>query len=179
MDDGVAVLRADAQRNYDRLIHTATTIFEVQGASATLESIAKGAGVGIGTLYRHFPTRRALLEAVYADRVAKLVARVPSLLQKMSPDKALLSWLEMTVDYSLQYGGFSGLLEVASKEKDSPITSAGSQLLTKAQEAGLLRNDVTMVDLLRLINGIVVDIAPEDVKRTNTLVSVIITGLKT
>ncbi len=178
MSNGTANLRADARRNYDRLISAGMASFEKQGATATLEGIAKRAGVGIGTLYRHFPTRRVLLEAVYADKISTLISEASSLLQKTSPDKALLAWLQTLVDYSTQQSGFSGLMELASKESDSPIALAGSTLLVKAQEAGLVRKDIAMTDLLRLMNGIVSDMSPEDSKRTDILVSVVVSGLK-
>jgi len=178
MNDGVSMPRADARRNYERLIQAASAVFEVQGASAALESIAKQAGVGIGTLYRHFPTRKALLEAIYADKVSALVAGVPSLLRKMSPDKAILAWLEMIVDYSAQYAGFSGLIASAAKDNNSPITAVGSRLLAEAQKTNLVRSDVTIVDLLRLLNGIIADITPEDRERTDALAAIIVAGLK-
>lgn len=172
-------LRADARRNYDHLLRTAENIFSAQGASATFESIAKQAGVGIGTLYRHFPTRKMLLEAVYADRIAILVGRASSLLLTNSPDKALVAWLQMTVKYITEYSGFDDLLSLTLEDGASPVVSAGSSLLVKTQKAGLLRKDVTIVDLLRLVNGIVASNAtPGELKRIDGLISGIVAGLK-
>jgi AcrR family transcriptional regulator len=170
-------IRADARRNYDRLIQAAQALFSTQGPSATLEGIAKRADVGIGTLYRHFPTRKLLLEAVFADTVSGLVEKVSSLLKTASPDKALTSWLRLTAECSEKYNGFSDFLALTLNDKDSPIVIAGSRLLTEAQDSGLLRKDITIVDLLQLINGIVVGTTEEDLKRTDRLFSIMIAGL--
>jgi AcrR family transcriptional regulator len=178
MNEDSTILRADAQRNYDRLIKAATAVFSKQGASATLDSISKHAGVGIATLYRNFPTRTALLQAVYADKVAALVSRAATLLPTTSPDKALASWLKMAIEYTTEYGGFNDLMQLMMKDEKSPLAIAGSQLLTKAQEAEILRSDVTILDLLQLVNGIAGDTHAEETERIDKLLSIIMTGLR-
>jgi AcrR family transcriptional regulator len=171
-------IRADAQRNYDRLVEAAHAVFAMQGAQATLDGIAKQAGLGIGTLYRHFPTRKSLLEAVFADKIASLVNKVPSLLQETSADTALTSWLKTTVDYSAKYAGFSDLMGIMTKDENSPLAIAGSKLLSEAQKTGVLRSDITILDLLQLVYGIVGDTSSKELKRTDKLLSIVIAGLK-
>lgn len=172
-------LRADAQHNYDVLLHAAEQIFRQNGASVALESIAKQAGVGIGTLYRHFPNRESLLQAVYATKVTKLVAEASTLLLSTSPDKALSEWLQMIVDLSRRYDGFSGVVKHACSDDASPLAQAGSQLLARAQRIRLIRSDITIADVLRLVNGVTIDMTKEDSKRVDTLIEIIISGLKT
>jgi len=172
-------LRADARHNYDRLLQAAKTIFSSGQSFAPLDSVAKRAGVGIGTLYRHFPSREALLEAVYADKVADLAAKAQSLAAQNTPDKALAAWLRATIEYSKQYGGFNDLMSLAVKDKHSPIAAAGNSLLKKAQKTGLLRNDVTIFDLLQLVQAITVsDVTKDDIRRVDTLLSVVLSGLQ-
>lgn len=171
-------MRADAKRNYDHLLQTAATAFSVDGAAATLEHIAKSAGVGIGTLYRHFPTRRSLLEAVYGDKITSLISGVPDLLRSYAPDKALASWLRSVVDYSQKYGGFSSLVEMMTEEKNSALLSAGSEILQKAQDGGLLRRDISIRDVMQLVNGLMIDSTPEEIERSKKLLDVIISGLR-
>lgn len=178
MNSKPSPMRADAKRNYDHLLETAATAFSVDGAAATLEHIAKSAGVGIGTLYRHFPTRRSLLEAVYADKITSLISGVPALLRSLAPDKALAAWLKSVVEYSQKYGGFSSLVEMMTAEKHSPLLAAGSELLKKAQDGGVLRPDVSIKDIMQLINGLMVDSSPEEIERSKKLLDVIISGLK-
>lgn len=178
MPDNQTRLRADAQRNYNRLLQSARSVFNSLGNAATLENIAKTAGVGIGTLYRHFPTRQALLETIYADKIADLIGKAPRLLTVQPPDQALFSWLKLMADYSVQLGGFNDLMSTALKDKNSPIVAAGSKLLTKAQTTGALRQDISLIDILRLINGIVADTSVQDIERTDRLLSVIMDGLK-
>ncbi len=172
-------MRADARRNYNRLIQAAEAIFSIQGTFTPLEAIAKRAGVGIGTLYRHFPTRKVLLEAVYSNEITDLTTRAHSLLVAKSPDKALSNWLQMTIEYATKYGGFSDLMSLIVEDKDSVLVLAGSSLLKRAQKNGTLRDDVTIFDLLHLINGIVANDNPaSDLQRMNRLLSVIMAGLK-
>ena len=171
-------LRTDARRNYERLLQSAAAIFSVESAFIPLETIAKKAGVGIGTLYRHFPSRKALLEAVYSDKIAELTAQAHTLLQNAAPDKALATWLQTAIEYSAKHGAFNDLLSLTSEDKGSPIVSAGSDLLAKAQKTGTLRDDVTIFDLLQLVNNIATNGDSEaERQRTNRLLSVIMAGL--
>ncbi|HSX06454.1 MAG TPA: helix-turn-helix domain-containing protein [Candidatus Saccharimonadia bacterium] len=172
-----ASLRADAQRNYDLLLHTAEKIFLKNGPAVALESIARQAGVGIGTLYRHFPNRESLIEAVYAPKVLAVITKASSLFNT-SPDKALLEWLRMVVRFSEQYNGFGILVRQASMDAHSQLAQAGSQLLENAQSAQLVRSDIMITDLLRLVNALTSDMTKEEVARVDTLIEVILSGLR-
>lgn len=172
-------LRADARRNYEHLVRAAEAIFSHKGPFTSLEAIAKRAGVGIGTLYRHFPTRKDLLEAVYAEKIAELAARAQSSLQAKSPDKALADWLQTTVEFAAKNSGFADLVSLSTADKQSPLITAGSSLLMQAQKKGTLRKDVTIFDLLQLIGGIVSHgTTTSEIKRGSTLLSVIMSGMR-
>lgn len=175
MHEGTASLRADAQRNYNRLLQAAEKVFLKNGSATTLESIAKQAGVGIGTLYRHFPTRKSLLEAVYAPKITALIDKVPALLQKTTPEEALARWLQLLVDYSVRFGGFSNVIALSLQDSRSPLIAAGAKMLTNAQRAGTVRSDITIIELLRLITNIISEGAP---KETEKLLSIVVAGLK-
>lgn len=173
--DPLLNMRADAQRNYKQLVKTAKNIFNAQGAFIPLETIAKQAGVGIGTLYRHFPTRKSLLEAVYADKIANLIENAQAQINSPLSDDALRNWLEMTVEYAANHDGFNDLMELILKDKNSNLISAGSSLLNNAQKSGKLRSDLTIFDLLHLVNGIIIKGNPQ---KTTKLLSVIMSGLR-
>lgn len=152
--------RADARRNYDKLIEAARAAFTELGAEASLEEIARRADVGIGTLYRHFPTRQELIEAVYVDEVEAL-CRSAEGLDELPPWDALVSWLDGFVSY---VGTKRALAEelMVIVGPDSPmfrvchgaITTAGQPLVTRAQQAGAVRPDVTFLDVIRLVSGV-------------------------
>jgi AcrR family transcriptional regulator len=155
-------MRADAQRNYTRLLEAASGAFVEHGADdVSLEEIARRAGVGIGTLYRHFPTRQALLEAVYTDQVESLSARADELLRAESPGDALADWMRALMKFSstkksmttallATLGTDSELLSACSKQ----IKEAAESLLTRAQQAGAVRTDVDPKDLMRLVHAV-------------------------
>src|SRR5690348_3926943 len=142
-------MRADAQRNYARLLDAASAAFLEHGADdVSLEEIARRAGVGIGTLYRHFPTRQALLEAVYRDQVDLLRARAGELLRAESPGDALADWLRALVKFSsTKHSLVSALLATLGKDSDllsscgQVIRGAAEALLARAQQAGAVRTD--------------------------------------
>src|SRR6476619_663711 len=104
-------LRADAQRNRDLLLSAAVEAFSECGLEATLDAIAKKAGVGIGTLYRHFPTREALVEAAYRTELDKLCDAAPTLLAQLSPERALRAWMDRFVDYMTAKRGMAEALK--------------------------------------------------------------------
>lgn len=176
--DSLPRLRADAKQSYDQLVKAADIIFSSQGSAATLQAIAKKAGVGIGTLYRHFPDRKSLLEVVYVDKLNNLINKAFDALGSKRPDQALEDWLKMIIDYSAAYGGFRDLMLLEVRDKDSQLISAGSALLSKAQNSGLTRSDITTDDLLQLISAITTTAADQDSKRSDTLLSIMIAGLK-
>ena len=180
-------MRADAQRNYARLLEAASGAFAEHGADdVSLEEIARRASVGIGTLYRHFPTRQALLEAVYIDQVESLSARARELLRAESPADALAEWLRARVKFSstkrnmttallATIGTDSELLSSCVKE----IKGAAESLLARAQQAGVVRPDADAKDLIRLVHA--VNIATEktpDPGQADRMLALILDGLR-
>jgi AcrR family transcriptional regulator len=152
--------RADALRNRDRLLGAANTVFSVGGPEASLEAVARTAGVGIGTLYRHFPTREALFEAVYRREVQQLADLAERVKKKRRPFEALRQWLRSIVKFIATKRGMSEALTLAIA-KDSDLVSYSSERLTRAiavllhqaVAAGEIRSDVSAEDLLRAIIG--------------------------
>lgn len=148
--------RADARRNYEALLVAAADAFADSGSSASLEDIARRADVGIGTLYRHFPTRQALFEAVYVHEVEAL-CRSASDVAGLEPWDALVSWLRRFAKY---LGTKRAVVEELAKESEllascrDAVFAAGSPLLARAQAAGEARRDATFEDVLQLVMGI-------------------------
>jgi AcrR family transcriptional regulator len=148
--------RKDAARNYDALITAAREAFAEHGAEASLEDIARRAGVGIGTLYRNFPTRRHLFESVYASEVNDL-CRVAQEVAGLEPWQALTSWLRRFVDYTVTK---RAIREAMDDESDvflacrESMYQAGGPLFEQAQKAGEARTDIGFDDLLRMVAGI-------------------------
>jgi AcrR family transcriptional regulator len=181
-------LRADARRNRDRLIAAARAAFAERGAEASLDDIARRAGVGPGTLYRHFPTRLALMEAVYRDGVEALCAEAQDLLTSPSPGEALTSWLRSFLAYVSTKRGLAAALTTIAGEEKPPvfaachdlISTAGSALLGRAQEAGVVRPDVHLWDLLKLINGIALtcEQSPDCGVLANRLLALVMDGVR-
>ncbi len=177
-------MRADARRNYARLVEVAREAFTEHGADAPLDEIARRAGVGPGTLYRHFPTREALIEAVYRGDVEDLCTQAYHLLETGDPAKALEEWMRAQVAHVQRKRGLGTAL-VACFGVDSELFewcrqrlwAAGDSLLAAARESGAVRADVSAPDLLRLGHGVAVatERAPED---TDRLLSVVLDGLR-
>ena len=134
--------RADAVRNRARIVETASQVFAARGADASLEEIARGAGVGIGTLYRHFPTRDDLVEAVFHDRIDELQALAEELLASDVPGEALAVWLHAQLEQAATCRGLAAeamLTMLADRDEPSACESmrrAGAALLARAQAAG-------------------------------------------
>jgi AcrR family transcriptional regulator len=181
-------MRADAQRNYQRLLTAAGETFAEQSADdASLEEIARRAGVGIGTLYRHFPNRQALLEAVYSDQVNLLRSRALELSQAADPGAALAEWLRAVVGFGRTKRSLTTAL-LATLDKDSELLSACSQvlresaatLLGRAQQAEIVRGDADPKDLLRLVHGIsmAVEREPADSGQADRLLGLVLDGLR-
>ncbi|GHC70562.1 MULTISPECIES: TetR/AcrR family transcriptional regulator [Streptomyces] len=180
-------MRADARRNYERLLVEARTAFTEHGTDASLEDIAKRAGVGIGTLYRHFPNRTALMSAVFQGEVDGLLARSRELLASPEPCRALVAWLRAIVAHASTYRGLSRALMAAQTDEGSamsrcslPMREAGSMLLARAQRAGAIRDDVDIVDLMQLTNAIslAVEQSPDDPELADRLLTLTLTGIK-
>jgi len=188
--DGAArrPMRADARRNYQALLSAANAAFIEQGADdASLEEIARRAGVGIGTLYRHFPTRQALLEAVYRDQVEMMSARAEELLADAPPGEALVVWLRALVEFgSTKRSLTSGIL--ATLDKDSELVSSCSAmmrqsataLLSRAQEAGEVRPDANALDLIRLVHAVSMTVqrGGGDAGQADRMIGLIMDGLR-
>jgi AcrR family transcriptional regulator len=152
--------RADAQRNRERLLAVAKTAFADEGADVSLDEIARRAGVGIGTLYRHFPTRDAIVEAVYRREVEQLAGSASRLLGSLPPGEALREWMRLFVDYiatkkviASALGSLAGGATELYVSSGAQITAAMSLLVMHAVAIGDIRSDVDPNDLLRAVAG--------------------------
>jgi AcrR family transcriptional regulator len=183
---GGRALRADARRNRERLLETAVRAFTEAGLDATLDGIAKEAGVGIGTLYRHFPTREALIEAAYRNELARLCDAVPGLLGELAPDEALRAWMDRYVDYLTTKRGMADALRAVIASGGNPyaqsrgrLIGAIAELLAAGAAAGTLRGDVTAADVLAGLSGISLA-AGEPVQRDQAgrLLDLLVDGLR-
>src|SRR5690348_6051839 len=153
-------MRADARRNYERLLAQAEVGFRERGTEASLEEIARRAGVSIGTLYGHFPTRQALLEAMLREHLDRLVATADELLTHPSPGEALAQWAHATATQMSPYRGLATSLLQGLKDEDSALyracqqmTAAGERLLERARAAGLVRAEAGAADMFALISA--------------------------
>jgi AcrR family transcriptional regulator len=152
--------RADALRNRERVLEAARAVFSAGGPDASLEAVASTAGVGIGTLYRHFPTRQALFDAVYRHEAQQLAALADRLKKEAEPIEALRQWLHAFVKFVATKKGMSAALALAVA-KDSDLFSYSSDLLMRsagglldpAIAAGAIRNDIAPEDLIRTLVG--------------------------
>ncbi|WP_398921590.1 TetR/AcrR family transcriptional regulator [Streptomyces sp. I6] len=183
----VRPMRADARRNYERLLAEARRAFAEHGTDASLEDVARRAGVGIGTLYRHFPNRHALMNAVFQDALASLLTRSAELASADQPCGALVEWLRALITHAGEYRGVARALMSASHDAGSalsqcsvPLREAGSRLLSRAQAAGAVREDVSITDLLQLTNAIALaaEQAPSDPELADRLLALTLRGLK-
>jgi AcrR family transcriptional regulator len=176
--------RADARRNRERLLAAATSAFAEQGADAPLEDIARQAGVGIGTLYRHFPTRLALQEGVFRNQVETVCARGRELAEAPSPGEAFAAWLRVLAGFLATKRGLSHAL-ISTLGKDSEVISSCGQamrttveqLLNRAQQARAVREDLTAMEVMRLMHGIgvAVEHTPGEADR---MISLILDGMR-
>jgi AcrR family transcriptional regulator len=154
--------RADAKRNVELLLDAARVAIARDGPDASLDDIARDAGVGSGTLYRHFPTRIALLEAVYREEVERLCAEGDRLLDSdIEPGDALSEWLRAYVRVGAMKRGLMGPLTAAlGQDSDlfatckAMVMTTGGRLVERAQEQGAIRDDVELTDVLTLVSAI-------------------------
>lgn len=171
-------MRADARRNYDRLVAVAGAVVAEQGADASLEEIARRAGVGSATLHRHFPGRYALLDAVFRDRVDGLCAQAAELLAEQSPGDALETWLRAVVAHASRNRGLApSLMRGTGSAAHAKIIAAGAKLLARARQAGQVAADVGIGDLLDLVNAVSLA-APDDPDRAGRLADLVINGIR-
>src|SRR3954452_2840103 len=152
--------RADARRNYEKVLAAAREAFAEGGDSTALEEIARRAGVGIGTLYRHFPNRQALLEALYVDEVEE-VCRSAAELEQAEPWEALRAWFERFIGYiATKQALASELMSYVDRDAEvfrtsrEALFSAGGPLIERAQAAGVVRPDVDIADVIQMVIGI-------------------------
>jgi AcrR family transcriptional regulator len=172
-------LRADARRNFEALVSAARDAFAEQGTSASLEDIARRAEVGIGTLYRHFPARDALVEAVYVEEVARMVRDAEQIAGR-EPWEALDLWLRRLVTYVS-----AKKVLIAALNRESPVLAncrtilygSGRPILERAQKAGVARSDVSIEDAMRLVQGLAAVIFPTEEDR-DRVVGLAIDGLR-
>lgn len=153
-------MRADARRNYERLLTEAGAAFGEKGTEASLEDIAKAAGVGVGTLYRHFPTRQDLILAVLRDRFEAMAATARDL-KCDDPGRALREWLLAQLHHITATRGLTAELAVAVNNPESPLHgqcealfAVSDDLLGRAKETGAVRPDLTQADLATIVHGI-------------------------
>ena len=178
--------RADAQRNRDGLLEAAKAAFGEVGAEASLDEIARRAGVGIGTLYRHFPTREAVVEAVYRREVQQLADAAPRLIDALSPAEALRAWMRLFIDYIAAkkviapalkslVGGGSALYA----DSGARINEAMALLVERARASGDIRHNADSADLLRALVGFAyVNSAPDWEASARRLIDLLIDGLR-
>ncbi len=176
--------RTDAQRNRERILEVAKQAFTLSGAQASLDEIAKQAGVGAGTLYRHFPTRDSLLEAVYRTEVEKLAAAERKFAAELPPIDALRAWMLLFVDYigtkKIIAPALNTLIGGPSKVFESshpPIWEAVRALVRRAIKSGDIRQDLDAIDLLRALIGVAnVATSPDWQQSARRLVDILIAG---
>jgi AcrR family transcriptional regulator len=176
--------RADAQRNRERILKVAKLAFTRTGADISLDDVARQSGVGPGTLYRHFPTRGALLEAVYRSEVARLAAAQQDFSRTMAPVDAMRAWMLLFVDYiatkQLIAPALNTLIEGPAKlfeHSRTQITGAINTLVKRAVESGDIRRDLDPLDLLRALVGVSnVSSVPDWPESARRLVQILIAG---
>jgi AcrR family transcriptional regulator len=163
--------RADARRNFDALLAAARDAFGENGADASLEDIARRAGVGIGTLYRNFPTRQDLFEAVYVEEIDQL-RQVAERVSSLPPWEALAAWLDRFVRYAATK---RAVIEGLNRENElfrscrAALYAAGEPLFQRAQDAGDVRPEASFDDVLRMISGLTGGSFVDDAQRDRVL----------
>ncbi|GAA2306443.1 helix-turn-helix domain-containing protein [Streptomyces violaceusniger] len=178
-------LRADAQRNREKILSVAVRVFAEEGLDAHLERIAKEAGVGTGTLYRNFPTRELLIEAAYRNELARLCGAAPELLAALPPREALRAWLGRFMDYVNAKLGMADALRGVVATGVNPyaqshemIQDALSRLMDAAVAAGVIRSDIGAIDMFAALTGIALASGkPEQREQADRLLDLTLDGL--
>jgi AcrR family transcriptional regulator len=179
-------VRSDARRNREKLVEVARAAFATADGPVALEAIARDAGVGIGTLYRHFPTREALVEAVYAAELDDVATSAPALLEKLPPEAALRAWLDRYAAFFQTKRGMGDVFRagVASGRIATPvtrkrITGAIGSILDAGAKAGAFRADAAPEDVTRLVLGIFLSTADDgDPARIGRLLDLVVDALR-
>jgi len=175
-------MRADARRNYEKLVAAARDVFTELGGSAPLEDVAERAGVGIGTLYRHFPTRQALLEAVYVGEV-ETIARAADDLSGEAPWDALEQWLRQYAGFAATKRALTEALLEAAPDSDvllscrAAFVNAGTPLVERAQQAGAVRPDTDFSDIIRMVGSVSV-VPTTDPEQKERMLQIVLDGLR-
>ncbi|HEY9291697.1 MAG TPA: TetR/AcrR family transcriptional regulator [Microlunatus sp.] len=178
--------RTDAQRNRDRLIDVATAAFTAGTGKVSLESIARDAGVGIGTLYRHFPTREALVEAVYRSELERLCDQMPALVESLPADVALRRWMGRYADFFETKREMADALRaviasgaVTAEQTRARLSDAIQIALDAGIKAGVLRSDVAATDISVGMAGIMVMAGSADQRdQSDRLLDLLLDGLR-
>jgi AcrR family transcriptional regulator len=179
--------RADGQRNRARLLETAKAAFAEKGAAASLDEIARTAGVGAGTLYRHFPTRDALIEAVYRNETEQLVGAATRLAETRPPKAALREWLLLSVDYmATKHGMYAALNSIVGGTSElysastEQLKRAIAELVDRAAASGEVRLDIDPLDLLRALAGVAnMSSGPGGTQAAKRMVDILMAGIQT
>lgn len=179
-------LRADARRNRDKLIEVAATAFAENGVETSLEDIARKAGVGIGTLYRHFPTREHLVEVVYQRELQILADAAEELALSEAADVALEQWMRRFVNYMATKRGMASSLKIIASSNSTMfaegfgrIRSSFDKLLTAAQDQNLIRKDIGQADLMHAMSSIYsIPDTPEWRESANRLIGLLMDGMR-
>jgi AcrR family transcriptional regulator len=179
-----AELRADAARNREALLEAATRIFAASATEPSMRAIAREAGVGIATLYRHFPTREALVDAVYQDQVQRLTHGAGELLRRLPPSEALRAWTDLFGDWLMTKHGMVDTLrgmidsgEIAHTETRDELLAAVTTILDAGNAAGDLRSDVAADDIAASVIGIFT-VTNGRGERTGRLLDLLVDGLR-
>lgn len=178
-------LRADALRNRDALVAVARGAFSASSQNVPLEDIARDAGVGIGTLYRHFPTREALVEVVYATELDDVVSSAATLLAQWGPERALRAWMRRYAGFSLMKRGIMDTLRagwasgrIATPSTRERVSGALAEILRAGAADGSLRSDISAGDVTTMVLGVVLSTGPAaPITQLERLFDVLVDGL--
>ncbi|SIS04482.1 transcriptional regulator, TetR family [Williamsia sterculiae] len=178
--------RADAARNYDKLIAAARALYADEGIEVAMEKVAGAAGVGIGTLYRHFPNRTALVEAAFREQATEIVSQGWQLVENGPADAALAGVIESYMRSAATKRGMKEAI-LAASGGDAPVFLESREnsrklmeaIVTAGQEQGLFRTDVTAIELQRIAGGLSMACNPDDTPEVNgRLISIVLDGLR-
>lgn len=177
-------MRADARRNSARIVQVAKQVFIEHGLDAPLDEIVKQAGIGAGTLYRHFPTREALLEAVYREEIMALAELGNRLRTELPPEQALGEWLHAQLSFVFANKGLALSLKAAMDRSGetfelcrSALRAVANQLLAPLLESGVIRADIEPVDLLRMAHAVSIATDHDGIERAAKLLDIMLAGL--
>ncbi|MFE9451906.1 TetR/AcrR family transcriptional regulator [Streptomyces sp. NPDC006739] len=181
-----SALRADARRNRERILEAAVRAFSEKGPDVAIDAIAKAAGVGSATLYRHFPTREALIEAAYRNELARVCDSATKLLAENPPDRALRLWMDAFIDYLAAKQGMADALRAAVASGADPFAetldklgAALGTLLHAGAGAGLLRPDIDPFDVGFSLAGVaLITSSPDQRERAGRLLDLLLDGLR-